>query len=107
MSETTDNKKFSIVWLDDSINDSQHCQTIKQGLLSIDNQCHFCTNKDNCSEYIKKQPEDVRIVLMVSGRMGKELVPSIHEEKRIDAIYIFCYDVVSHREWSGRYQKVI
>jgi hypothetical protein len=48
----------------------------------------------------------VRSVLLISGSMGRYLVPRIHSLRNVRTIIIFCYDVESHREWTTKYDKI-
>jgi hypothetical protein len=44
--------------------------------------------------------------MIVSGAMGKILLPKIHFFKNIYSIIIFCFNIEYHSSWSKEYKKV-
>ncbi len=64
----------------------------------------FETNEE-CKTYIQWSVNE-KIILIVSGRLGRELVPQIHHLKQIVAIYIYCANMKEHEQWSNIYDKV-
>ncbi|CAF5073914.1 unnamed protein product, partial [Rotaria sp. Silwood1] len=47
-----------------------------------------------------------KIILIVSGGFGMEIVPRIHDFEQVNCIYIYCGDKVRHEQWSKDYPKV-
>lgn len=93
---------FSVIWLDPSVNKYK----IEEQLRAVVD--HFVTfdNEELCLKYINKQSSDSRIFLITSGQYGRVIVPKLTEVAQITAIYIFCMDHRSNREWSKHYPKV-
>ena len=58
-----------------------------------------------CEEYLKSS-SDERFVLIVTGQIGQDLVPRIHQFQQILSIYIYCMDQKRHEKWSKEYKKV-
>ncbi|CAF4106934.1 unnamed protein product, partial [Rotaria sordida] len=59
-----------------------------------------------CQEYIKKQSQKAQLIMIVSGRLGREIVPSIHELRQVISIYVYCMDKKSHEQWARNFEKV-
>ena len=103
-------KSCVFVWCDATIgtpgkmSDTQH--TIKK-LADIINQngqlVHTFDELNACREFIV----DVNnVCLIVSGSMGEELVPLIHNLDQIRSIYVFCFDTARHYAWASNYPKI-
>jgi tetratricopeptide (TPR) repeat protein len=103
-------KSCMFVWCDATIgtagkiSDTQH--TIRK-LADIINQngqiVHTFNEINSCREFITYANN---VCLIVSGSMGEELVPLIHNLEQIHSIYVFCYDKARHELWAKHYQKV-
>ncbi|CAF1659939.1 unnamed protein product, partial [Didymodactylos carnosus] len=44
-----------------------------------------------------------KIVLIVSGTYGRELVPCLHDLTQLNCIYVYCADNAHNEEWSKNY----
>ncbi|CAF1256498.1 unnamed protein product [Adineta ricciae] len=94
---------FSLVWLDSNPHETRQTE---QKLRSIINRLKRFRQVDQCRQYIEEMNSKERVVLIVSGRLGKELVPSIHHHRQIISIYVFCMDKESNRQWAAKFSKV-
>lgn len=97
---------FCIIWLDDNKQDSDNRAT-EQHLRSIINRLKRFKNVDQCEKYIRERSSEDRLILIVSGRLGRKLVPIIYTIRQVISIYIYCMDEAGNREWSQKYVKVI
>jgi hypothetical protein len=95
-------EQLSLAWLDDSANDENLLN--QQQLRLLDSNLKLLKNKDEFDEYLKST--DARITFIINGRLGEQLVPTIHNSPKIIAIYIFCYDVEKHKKWSSEFTEV-
>ncbi|CAF2648846.1 unnamed protein product [Rotaria sp. Silwood2] len=59
-----------------------------------------------CQEYIEKQSQKGRLIMIVSGRLGREIVPSIHKLRQVISIYVYCMDKKSNEQWARNFAKV-
>jgi len=66
----------------------------------------FKDQDDRCIKYIRDECVNKRVFLISSGGLGRKVVPAVHDLSQVYAIYIYCADVVSNREWSNKYTKV-
>jgi len=70
-------------------------------------QWEMCGSEDDrCIKYIRDECTNKRVFLIPSGTLGRKVVPVAHDLPQVYAIYIYCADVVSNREWSKKYSKV-
>lgn len=97
---------YPLIWLDRLVNISEE-NLDGQKLIrsSIDNLKTF-ENVNKCEEYIRSISSDERIILIVSGRLGREITPHIHELRQVSSIYVYCLDKSANEEWAKQYKKV-
>jgi hypothetical protein len=97
---------FSLVWLDNTINNSQENLNTLKRLRTIIN--HLLTFEDSktCEEYICSVSNHDRIVIIVSGISGRQLVPRIHELEQVCSIYVYCMDRKTNEQWTKNFPKV-
>jgi hypothetical protein len=96
---------FSQLWLDAAVNESEENRAAQQQLRATINHIRTFDNANECEEYIRRTADD-RIVLIVSGQMGKKFVPHIHDIRQLYSIYVYCFDREIHQKWSGNFVKV-
>ncbi|CAF5094588.1 unnamed protein product, partial [Rotaria sp. Silwood1] len=96
---------FSLLWLDGSVNKSDNLHA-QEELRTTIHQLKTFEKPDKCLEYIYNVPKEDRIVLIVSGQLGRSIVPNIHSIEQLLSIYIYCYDQNSNEQWSSKYRKV-
>jgi hypothetical protein len=97
---------FSLVWLDSTINNSQENVNTQRRLKTIIN--HLLTFEDStlCEEYIRSVSNHDRIVIIVSGLLGRQLVPRIHQLEQVCSIYVYCMDRKTNEQWTKDFTKV-
>lgn len=98
---------FTLIWLDANVNRTKE-NTEAQGILcSTINQLKPFSDPRSCEEYILSLPNDDRIVLIVSGQLGRDVVPKFHRWNQVLSIYVFCYNQELNEQWAVQYPKVI
>ncbi|CAF2972271.1 unnamed protein product [Rotaria sp. Silwood2] len=97
---------YCLIWLDASVNSSKENCQIQEQLQAIIN--HLLTFEDDqqCLHYIKNRSEDDRIILIVSGRSGRNIVPQIVNLQQITSIFVYCFDKKANEQWSKQFTKV-
>jgi hypothetical protein len=97
---------YCLIWLDASVNSSKETIQAQQQLQTSIN--HLLTFKDDqkCLQHIRSSPKDDRIVLVVSGRSGRIIVPKIAQLRQIISIYVYCMDKKANEQWTQQYSKV-
>ena len=97
---------FTLIWLD--TNDiTQEKRGAQQKLRVIINHIKKFQDVQKCKNYIEQQAKDDRLVLVVSGRLGREIVPSIHMLQQVSSIYVYCIDRSGNEKWASQFGKVI
>ncbi|CAF2964107.1 unnamed protein product [Rotaria sp. Silwood2] len=103
-------KSFVFVWCDASIGAENSVDDDKNTIMQlarIVNQnrqlVHTFNELHACREFITHVDN---VCLIISGSMGQELVPLVHNLDQIHSIFIFCFDREKHIEWSSPYRKV-
>lgn len=106
---TTTNENFetySLIWLDASVNNSKENLKAQQKLRACINHLLTFETEQQSLEYIQSISQDDRIILIVSGSLGRNIVPQIVSLRQIIAIYIYCMDVIVNKKWSHSYVKI-
>lgn len=96
---------FSLIWLDSNADRSDIKET-KNKLRHLINRLRLFHDVGECEKYINERPYYDRIVMVVSGKMGQQIVPFIHELQQIVSIYVYCQNRQNHEQWAGKYAKV-
>jgi len=99
-------ESFTCVWLDGTINETNDSRETEQELRRIINHLFTCNDEKKCEEYIRNITQE-KVVLIVSGTMGKNIIPRIHNLSQLSACYIFCGNIKFHKSWANQYFKVI
>jgi len=96
---------FACLWLDaDIANTEDNCET-EQKLRKFINHLQTFNKSDECEDVIRKTKKE-KIVLIISGQLGRELIPHIHDLSQLIACYIYCLNETVHQEWAKQYPKV-
>ena len=108
-SKTTDEnlESLSLIWLDAVVDNSKENLEVQKQLRSIINYLKTFQDVTECENHIRSVPDGDRMLFIVSGSLGREIVPRIHKLRQILSIYIFCFDRTEHAKWSRNYTKVI
>ncbi|CAF1502311.1 unnamed protein product [Adineta steineri] len=96
---------FCIVWLDNYTDntDSRHTE---QQLRSVINRLKKFQDVQQCKTYIEERSPTDRLIMIVSGRLGREIVPLIQKVLQVISIYVYCMDKEGNKEWSSKFAKV-
>lgn len=100
-----DRNSFTLVWLDSRVDlseDNIHTQTL---LREAFEDLKTFTELEQCVDYIRMSAVS-RIVLIVSGQLGEEILPVIHAHPLLTAVYVFCRDRERNEKWAYQYPKV-
>ncbi|UJR08377.1 hypothetical protein I4U23_012648 [Adineta vaga] len=97
---------FSLIWLDSHVNKSEDNEKIQQKLQQIITHLKTFDDPQECQEYISSLSSKNRVILIISGRFGRELLPHIHSFPQIVAVYVFCMDKQANEQWAKEYSKV-
>ncbi|CAF1446873.1 unnamed protein product [Adineta steineri] len=95
-----------LIWLDNNINDNNaDCNnTIKQ-LKRVVNNVNTFTDGKQCVEFIQTISNN-KVCMIVSGSLGKHIVPHVHHMSQVDTIFIFCSNREWHKQWAKEWPKI-
>ncbi|CAF4931081.1 unnamed protein product, partial [Rotaria sp. Silwood1] len=96
---------FCLIWLDTNANATEIRDT-ERSLRSIINHLKKFKDVEQCQKYIKERSQKDRLVMIVSGQLGREIVPAIHKLRQVISIYVYCFDKKSNEEWACKFTKV-
>lgn len=96
---------FTLIWLDAHVDDHA-ARNAEQKLRSIINYLKKFQDVKPCQKYIEQSSKNDRIVLIVSGRLGQEIVDSVHQLRSLIAIYVYCMNKKAHEKWASKHAKV-
>ncbi|CAF0875555.1 unnamed protein product [Didymodactylos carnosus] len=101
-----DLETFSLLWLDAYVNTADN-REVQQKLRTVINCIKTFDSVGPCQEYLERQDENEKILLIVSGSYGRQIVSKIHNLKQVTAIYVYCMNIISHLKWTRQFNKVM
>jgi len=96
----------SLLWLDADVNTTEENRLTQLELRQIINHLKTFDDQQQCHQHILSIPVQDRVILVVSGRLGRQLVPQIHHLRQISSIYIYCMDKEGNERWAKDFTKV-
>ncbi|CAF1475081.1 unnamed protein product [Adineta steineri] len=95
-----------VIWLDNNINDNNtdYNNTIKQ-LKCVVNNVNTLTDVEKCIEFIETITNN-KVCMIVSGSLGKYIVPRVHNVPQVDTIFIFCNNHEWDKQWAKEWPKI-
>lgn len=96
---------FCLIWLDHNVT-NKYIRNAEEKIRSVINRIKCFNNLKECKEFVEDQSKDRRIVMIVSGQLGQEIVPEIHHLRHVVSIYVYCKDKERNKPWADKYAKV-
>ncbi len=96
---------FSIIWFDSNLNIDDSRKTDEK-LRHIINHLKKFQDIEQCQQYIEQRSEEDRLVIIVSGTQGQQMVPHIHHLGQVSSIYVYCMDQYKNQQWACEFSKV-
>jgi len=97
---------FSIFWLDEQVNDTKDNRNTQLKLREIINHLKTFDDQNECLQRILSLSTQDRLVLIVSGRCSRQLVPQIHHLRQVSSIYVYCMDKKANELWVKDFIKI-
>ena len=104
--ENTNLETFVLVWLDPNVDTSQENVQTQIRLREILTCLITFDRVKACEDWLKKCSPNEKIILIVSGAYGQEIVPRIHDTPLIIAVYVYCLDVQRNEIWAKNFPKI-
>lgn len=97
---------YSIFWLDADVYNTDDNQQTQQRLRSILKAITTFDDSQKCIQAIESYNDPAKIIFIVSGGLGRNVVPTVHNLPQIVSIYVFCFQKELNEEWAKKYSKV-
>ena len=94
-----------VLWLDSEINNSEENVTTQNKLVDTFRDVKVFDDKDDCQRFIESEPQ-AHLLVITSGRLGRQLIPAVDALAQIEGVYIYCMDKSRHAEWAKKFPKV-
>jgi hypothetical protein len=104
-STTSNLESFACLWLDQNVNSTQDNRDTQRELRQVINHLRTFDNSNECEQYIRQITQE-KVVLIVSGSLGRQVVPRLHDLPQFSACYVFCQDQKANEQWANKYHKV-
>ena len=99
-------QNFHLIWLDNNIDDNNtDCRNTIMQLQRIINTINTFTNGEECVEFLENMQND-KAYIIISGTLGQQIVPCIHNMSQVDSIFIFCSNKAYHEQWIKDWSKI-
>jgi hypothetical protein len=97
---------FSLVWLDAQVNNSIQKLNAQKELRAIINHLKIFEDENECQHFIEQMSKEDRLVLIVSGQLGRHVMSRIHHLRQVLSIYVYCIDKQANEQWTSGFSKV-
>ncbi|CAF1213252.1 unnamed protein product [Adineta steineri] len=99
-------KNVLLIWLDKNIDENNDdCQNTITKLRRTMIDTNIFTDVDQCFKFIQTVV-DTKVCMIVSGSLGQNIMPRVHNMSQIDSIFIFCDNQKLHEQWVKDWPKI-
>ena len=95
-----------LVWLDGDIEESSSdCQHTIAQLRRTVNTINTFADGEECIQFLEDMKEE-KACMIISGALGQQIVPRVHNMSQVDSIFIFCDNQKYHEQWAKDWSKI-
>ncbi|CAF1350955.1 unnamed protein product, partial [Adineta steineri] len=95
-----------LIWLDNNINENNaDCNNTIEQLKRVVNSINTFTDSSQCIEFIQTINNN-KVCMIISGSLGKHIVPCVHEMSQVDTIFVLCSNREWHKQWAKEWPKI-
>ena len=99
-------RDFLLVWLDANFNESSaDFKTALKYLRQVVASIEIFTDAEECAKFLDQIKKE-KVFMIVSGSLGRQVVPEIESKPQLEAIYVFCGNKAAHEQWANKISKV-
>ena len=99
-------QNFLLVWLDANFNESSaDFKTSLKYLRQVVTSIETFTDAEECAKFLDQIKKE-KAFMIVSGALGRQVVPEIESKPQLEAIYVFCGNKAAHEPWANKIPKV-
>jgi hypothetical protein len=96
-----------LLWLGPDVNESQDNLKLQEKLReSFGANFRIYKKTDECEGFIRQKKND-EILLIVTGQIGRQVVPTLHSLSQLTTVFVYCMDKEGNEKWSKTYSKVV
>ena len=95
-----------LIWLDASADKSKENVATQKQLQKANALFETFEDAQVCENFMRLGNKDSRLVLIVGGHIGRQIVPKIHDLPQIAGIFIYCMDKDANEKWARTQKKV-
>ncbi|UJR09932.1 hypothetical protein I4U23_014154 [Adineta vaga] len=95
-----------VIWLDTNIN--PHSSEYYSLLIQMQQFVHLIlpfNDPDQCLDYLS-DIQNEKVFLIISGHLGKQIIPLLHQFDQINSIYIYCQNRDTHEKWTKNEKQI-
>ena len=95
-------QNFLLVWLDANFNESNaDFKTSLKYLRQVVASLETFTDPEECVKFLD-QIQKEKAFMIVSGALGRQVVPEIENKAQLEAIYVFCGNKAAYEQWANK-----
>ena len=95
-----------LIWLDSNIDkNSSDCQNTITHLRRAVNAVNIFTKDGECIRFLDDMARE-KVCMIISGALGQNIMPRVHDLSQIDSIFIFCGNKTYHEGWAKKWPKI-
>ena len=95
-----------LIWLDSNIDEnSSDCQNTIAQLRHVVHTVNTFADGEECIEFLEEIADEKACIIM-SGYLGQQIVPRVHDLSQVDSIFIFCGNKRHHEGWAKDWSKI-
>jgi Tfp pilus assembly protein PilF len=95
-----------LIWLDNNIDENTaDYQNTMTELRHTVNTIKKYTNDEECIKFLETIPNE-KICMIISGSLGQQIMPRVHNMFQVDSIFIFCGNKKRHEQWVEEWPKI-
>ncbi|CAF4449651.1 unnamed protein product [Rotaria sp. Silwood2] len=95
-----------LVWLDSSLDKpTESTKSLVNQFFRVTDVVQTFHNVDQCFDFMNSIQYE-KIFLIVSGSLGRQILPRIEDLDQVHSSYLFCGNKASHEEWAKQYNKI-
>jgi hypothetical protein len=100
-------ENYQLLWLDESVNETQDNLVTQKKLRRTFSQLKTFDNVKECEKHVHNvEGTNQKMIMIVSGRFARKLIPPIHDIRELIAFYVYCMNKDSNKQWADNYRKV-
>jgi hypothetical protein len=95
-----------LIWLDENINNkSADIRSTITKLRDSVNNISIFTDGEQCVHFLENMGNE-KACIIISGSLGQQIVPRVHNMSQVDSIFIFCTNQKYHEQWVKDWPKI-